>query len=159
MEEKQFTDKRRVIDTRAYVEALRELVLEGKEVSMRIWGVSMTPFLGHDRDTIFFEKPDRPLKAGDMVFYQRENGQFVMHRIMKVKKDGYYITGDAQTFLEGPISEKQIFARITKAMRKGKLITDGDFWWDFFKGPWRYVRPIRPIILKLYGALHGLICR
>lgn len=153
MEEKKVMGNRKVIDTRAYVDALRELVLEGKEVSMRIWGGSMTPFLGHDRDTIYFEKPDRPLKAGDMVFYQRDNGQFVMHRILKVKETGYYICGDAQTFIEGPIREEQIFARITKATRKGKLITDGDFWWDFFKGPWRYLRPVRPVILKMYGLI------
>ena len=123
----------KVVDTREYVSVLRELVEEGREVNMVVWGSSMTPFLGHGRDTIFFAAPERELRRGDMVFYQRDTGQFVIHRIWKVKKDGYYIVGDAQTIIEGPIRRDQIFARITKVNRKGKMISNGDFWWEFFE--------------------------
>ena len=87
----------RTVDTRAYVSVLRELVKEGKEVSMLIAGSSMAPFLVHQRDYIYFKKPERNLRKGDMVFFERNNGQYVMHRIWKVKPDGYYIVGDAQT--------------------------------------------------------------
>ena len=145
------------VDTREYVSALRELTEEGHQVSMIVSGVSMNPFLGHLRDKIYFSKPDRPLRRGDMVFYQRINGQFVMHRIWKVKPDGYYIVGDAQTQIEGPIRPEQIFARITKVERKGKILTDGDFWWDFFAGTWLTLRPFRGVILRLYGLLKSIL--
>ena len=145
----------KVVDTREYVSVLRELVEEGREVNMVVWGSSMTPFLGHGRDTIFFSAPERELRRGDMVFYQRDSGQFVMHRIWKVKKDGYYIVGDAQTDIEGPIRRDQIFARITKVKRKGKMISNGDFWWEFFEKVWIRMVPLRPAIRKLYTVVFG----
>lgn len=145
----------KVVDTREYVSVLRELVEEGREVNMVVWGSSMTPFLGHGRDTIFFSAPERELRRGDMVFYQRDTGQFVMHRIWKVKEDGYYIVGDAQTEIEGPIRQDQIFARITKVNRKGKMISNGDFWWEFFEKVWIRMVPLRPVIMKFYSVVSG----
>ncbi len=143
----------RVVDTRAYVSMLRGLTEEGHEVSMLIAGSSMSPFLIHQRDTIFFQKPDRPLRRGDMVFYERPSGQFVMHRICRVRADGYDLVGDAQTRIEGPVTDAQIFALITKVQRKGRLLAPGDFWWEFFARVWIRMIPLRPIVVKLYGAL------
>ncbi len=140
----------RRLDTDAYVSALRDLVNEGKECRLLISGSSMAPFLVHERDSIIFSKPQRELQRGDMVFYQRETGQFVMHRILHVKPEGLYIVGDAQTEIEGPVNPKQVFAVVTRAQRKGKWIGPGDFWWWFFRTVWLRLVPVRKIILKLY---------
>lgn len=141
------------VDTREYVSVLRELTEQGKEVSLIISGSSMSPFLIHQRDYIYFKKPDRKLKKGDMVFYQRDSGQFVMHRIWKVKPDGYYIVGDAQTEIEGPVREDQIFALITKVQRKGKWLAPGDFWWEFFEHIWIHMVPVRRKIMAIYAKV------
>lgn len=143
--------KERVVDTREYVSVLREIAAEGKVVSMRIAGSSMSPFLCHNRDYIYFIKPDRALRKGDMVFYQRDTGQYVMHRILKKDSRGFYIVGDAQTAIEGPVREDQIFARIIKVQRKGKILQPGDFWWEFFEHVWIRIVPVRRIIVRLYG--------
>ena len=108
----------KVVDTREYVGMLKELTEEGKEVSMLVFGSSMAPFLIHARDMIYFKKPDRELQKGDIVFFRRKSGQFVMHRIWKIRPEGYYIVGDAQTQIEGPVKREQIFALITKVRRK-----------------------------------------
>ena len=147
----------KVVDTYEYVSVLKELVEEGKEVSMLIAGSSMSPFLCHQRDSIFFKKPDRELKRGDMVFYQRNSGQYVMHRIYKVKSEGYYMVGDAQTEIEGPLERNQIFAIITKVKRKGKWIESGDFWWEFFAKVWIQIVPVRKVTIRLYGLLKGFL--
>ena len=146
---------KKIIDTREYVSVLRELTEEGKEVSMRIAGNSMVPFLVHERDYIYFKKPDRILRKGDMVFYQRRDGSFVMHRICKVKDGQYYMVGDGQTVIEGPIEEYQIFALITQVNRKGKISKPGDFCWDFFEKIWINLIPYRPILSKIYRAFMG----
>lgn len=138
------------VDTGEYVSVLKELVEEGREVGMLIAGNSMSPFLVHERDYIYFKKPDGPVCKGDMVFYQRENGQYIMHRIWKVKNNQYYMVGDAQTEIEGPIRREQIFAVITKVHRKGKLIGPGDFWWEFFGKIWIRIVPMRRILVKAY---------
>ena len=145
----------KVVDTREYVSMLRELVREGREVSMLITGSSMTPFLFHQKDTICFRTPDRALRRGDMVFYERPDGSFVMHRIYKVKPEGFYIVGDAQQEIEGPVAREQIFAIVTKANRRGKWIGPGDFWWEFFEHIWIRMVPFRRIIMKTYSLLTG----
>lgn len=144
----------RYVDTNEYVSVLRELVEEGREVSLLVSGSSMSPFLAHQRDYIYFKKPDRELRKGDMVFYQRRTGQYVMHRIWKVKNDQYYMVGDAQQEIEGPLDRDQIFALITKVQRKGKWIEPGDFWWEFFEKVWISIVPVRRVLVKVYGGVY-----
>lgn len=144
------------VNTREYVSVLRELTEEGKEVSMLISGNSMSPFLVSERDTIWFKKPDRKLKKGDMVFYQRKSGQFVMHRICKVKKDGYYLVGDAQQEIEGPLEWECIFAIVTKVKRKGKIQQPGNFWWEFFEHVWIHLIPMRSKIRRCYSCFRDI---
>ena len=84
----------KVVDTREYVGMLKELTEEGKKVSMLVFGSSMAPFLIHARDMIYFKKPDRELQKGDIVFFRRKSGQFVMHRIWKIKKVILYFFGE-----------------------------------------------------------------
>ena len=140
----------RKVDTVEYISALRTLAEEGKEVGLPVSGSSMTPFLAPERDYICFQKPEREPKTGDMVFYQRDSGQFVMHRIYRVKADGYYMVGDAQTEIEGPLRREQIFGIVTKVRRKGKWLQPGDFWWEFFEKIWVHMVPFRKNILWLY---------
>lgn len=145
--------EKRQIDTGAYVSVLRELVEEGREVSMTISGNSMSPFLVHERDMIYFCSPERELRKGDMVFYLRDNGQYVMHRIVQVTPQGYDITGDAQYVIERNVRRDQIFARITKVKRKGKWIGPGNFWWEFFEHVWIRIIPLRRPLVAAYTAL------
>lgn len=99
----------KTVDTKEYISMLRTLIEEGKQVSMIISGSSMAPFLIHARDHICLKSPSGELRKGDMVFYQRSNGEYVMHRIYNVKNEEYYLIGDAQTVIEGPIQREQIF--------------------------------------------------
>ena len=143
----------KVLDTYEYISALRELTEAGQEVSIVIAGNSMSPFMVHERDKICFKKPDRPLKKGDMVFYQRDNGQFIMHRILRVRDGCYDIVGDAQIDIEKEIRDDQIFAIVTKVCRKGKWIGPGDLWWNFFEKIWINLVPYRKKIMAVYAKI------
>ena len=147
----------RQIDTQAYISALRDVVNEGHDVSLIISGSSMAPFLVHHRDSILIGKPTEPLKRGDMVFYQRTTGQFVMHRIRRVRKEGLYIIGDAQTETEGPVKPEQVFAIVKKVQRKGKWIGPEDKWWKFFATVWLRVIPLRRVILRGMGIAKTIL--
>lgn len=146
----------KMMDTRAYVGMLKELVEQGREVRMVISGSSMAPFLIHGRDSIFFRAPERELRKGDIVFYERPVGQFVVHRICRVHADGYDIIGDAQTEIEHHVQRKQIFAWVTKVERKGKILVPGTFWWEFFAQVWIRIIPLRPILMHGYAWLFGV---
>lgn len=78
----------RLVDNDEYIPVLIGLMEEGKEVSMIISGSSMNPFLIHHRDSILMKKPDGPVRRGDMVFYQRPSGAYVMHRVHHIDKNG-----------------------------------------------------------------------
>ena len=137
------------VDTREYVTALKEMVEQGMEVSMTIFGTSMEPFLIDKRDKIYFRKPEGKIKKGDMVFYRRESGAYVMHRVMKVKKHQYYLAGDHQTFLEGPIESILIFAKVVAVERAGVWLTEKDRLWKFYAGWWRRLFRVRKVGNKL----------
>lgn len=147
-------DNRRIVDIYTYMPVVREILSQGKETSVTITGNSMSPFLIHGRDEILISPPEGNWKKGDMAFFVRDNGQYVMHRICKVDKNGdCFFVGDAQQLIEGPIKENQIFGKITKVKRKGKWIGPEAFWWKFFARIWVNIIPFRPVIQKLYGML------
>lgn len=145
----------KILDTKAYLSSLKELVETGEEVAVPVSGSSMTPFLGDSRDWILMKKPERQFRVGDMVFYQRNSGQFVMHRIYKVKPEGCYMIGDSQWQQEGPIAKEQIFAYIIKVKRKEKWIGPGNLCWEFFEHIWIRLVPLRKSLTKIYLVLKG----
>lgn len=160
MERKASDIPKKVVNTEAYMHVIREIISEGHEVSLLITGNSMNPFLADGRDTILIRKPERLLKKGDMVFYRRKNGQYVMHRICRVQEDesgrrDYYMIGDAQQEREGPIGEHMIFGLISMVRRKGKWIGKGNFWWEFFEHIWLYMIPLRGWIMGIYRWFTG----
>ena len=122
---------------------LRELVEQGKEVRMVISGSSMAPFLIHGRDSIFFRTPERELRKGDIVVYERPGGQFVVHRICGVHGESYDLIGDGQTEIEHNVRREQIFARVTQVERKGKRLAPGS------------LIPLRPMGNRIYRLLQG----
>lgn len=144
-----------VLEAREYFSILKEQVEQGKEASMIITGNSMAPFLLHSRDTVYFRKPFRKLRRGDIVFFIRESGQYVLHRYYKKDKKGYYFIGDNQTELEGPLSENCVFAVVTRVKRNGRLLDSKSLLWLFFSKIWINMIPIRRITISVYRKLHA----
>lgn len=140
-------------DVNTYMPVLRELLEQGASLTLTVTGNSMAPFLKHGRDQIRFEKPACPARRGDMVFFRRRSGQYVMHRVVRTGADGVYLVGDGQQQVEGPIAPAQIFAVVTGVCRNGRWIGPGQFWWDFFAGPWLWLLPFRPLLRRLAGLL------
>ena len=153
----QFTEKPEVrkVATKAYIDMLLSVMDEGRSVSLVIAGGSMTPFLADGRDRVVLEKPGRRPAVGDIVLFRRPDGDYVLHRIRKIEGENYYMVGDAQTYIEGPVAKGQIKALVTAAKRKGKIIKKGDFVWDFFEKIWIRMVPFRPLCIKGYS----LYCR
>lgn len=144
----------KTVDIYEYMAVLKDILATGSDVNLRITGGSMTPFLADKRDTIIISPKTETLKRGDMVFYQRKSGQYVMHRIHHIDRNGaLYIVGDAQTEIEGPVDAQQVFGVIRKVIRKGKLIDEKDFWWKFFEKVWIRMVPLRPVFRKIYEVI------
>lgn len=123
-------------------------------VPLVITGSSMTPFLTHERDMVYLSKPNRPLKRGDMIFYRRDNGWYVLHRICRIQDGKYWLVGDAQTGIEPGIRSDQVIAVVNAVRRNGKLIKPGDLAWEFFEHLWIRMIPLRPYFIKFHSLFH-----
>ncbi len=146
----------KVVNTEEYLSSVKEIIHMGHTVSIPVAGNSMLPFLVDGRDWVLLSPINRTLQRGDIVLFQRAGGQFVLHRICKVRKDStFYIIGDAQQWIEGPVGREQIAAVAVKVQRKGKWIGQENFWWAFFQYIWIRVIPLRGYIRKLYGICKG----
>ncbi len=86
-------------------------------------GFSMYPMLRQNYDTVIIEKIKEKPKENDVVFYHRDDGKYVLHRIIKVKNDGYVIRGDNCFFNEYDITDKHIIG-ILKGFYRGEKYVD-----------------------------------
>lgn len=146
-----------MIDSNSYMNTMQELIQSGQSISMIVSGNSMVPFLVNQRDFIYIEPLPEKIHKGDMCFFQRTDGTFIMHRVCKVSNSNgqFWFVGDAQPVIEGPIGKEQLFGIVTKVKRKGKWISKGNLWWNFFEKIWIRIIPCRMTLLKIYSW----ICR
>lgn len=143
------------INTSEYVSALKQLIDDGHEVVIPVTGWSMEPFLRNRRDRVSLKIPSDPLKVGDIVLYQRKTGQFVLHRIYKIKSDGCYMMGDNQMDMEGPIAPDDIAAIVTEVERNKRWVSVKTFFWKIASGLWRMLYPARKIAYWARKAVRG----
>lgn len=117
-----------------------QLALHGKLIYTNV-GDSMEPLIRQGRDLLIITaKPEGRLKRYDVPLYKRDSGQYVLHRILKVRADDYVICGDNRWQREYGITDRHIIGVLTGIVRDGKEISvnDGKYrayvhlWCDFF---------------------------
>lgn len=82
-------------------------------------GVSMLPFIKGGKTSVEIEKYCGEAKKFDIVFYVRDDGKYVMHRVVKMYDDCYGVCGDNQWWVE-KVYDRQIFAIVTSVDGKKK---------------------------------------
>ena len=137
------------LDTNKYLDAVCLMVREGQEnVPVPVKGVSMRPFL-RNADFAYLVRLPEKLKRGDIVLFQRLNGQYVLHRVYKIPERGNYLMlGDGQLEPE-PVTESQLRAKVSFVRIGTEVCRPGSFRWWFFACPWLRLAPWRPQIAKL----------
>ena len=97
---------------------MRERLEAGQSVRFSPRGISMLPMLRQDLDSVVLSSLPDQLKKYDIVLYRRENGQYVLHRIVAVGQT-YTCMGDNQLVLEPGLKRSQMIAIVT-AFYRGK---------------------------------------
>jgi len=116
-----------------------------------VTGMSMFPFLREDIDMVEMARTKLiNIKKGDIVLVQRQNGEFVLHRVCKKNTCNIFLVGDAQQWIEGPIFEDQLKAVVVSIKRNNKVISCNNFFLKFLIFLWMTVRPIRYKLFKVY---------
>lgn len=84
-------------------------------------GDSMYPLI-KPRDLLVIKKVTAPLKKNDIPLYKRDSGQYVLHRIVKIKNGEYFLCGDNRYSIESGITDRHIIGVLTDIVREGRTI-------------------------------------
>ena len=125
-----------------------QLELCGRLVYYNV-GDSMMPLLKENRDLMVLEKPPRAVRKYDAVLYKRENGQYVMHRIIGEREDGFVLCGDNRFCKEYGVKREQVLALLTAVVRNGKEIRYDSFLYKLYVHLWCDLFFIRALILRI----------
>ena len=99
---------------------IEEQLNGGGSASFNIHGGSMLPLLHDGCDRVRIAKASREPKKYDIIFYRRENGEFVLHRIIGIKDECFVCRGDNQREKEFPVKKEAVIGMVTDYFRGGK---------------------------------------
>lgn len=134
--------------------AINELLMNGKKVRITVTGNSMMPFLMGNRDSVELSAADfDDLRFGQIALIRRDNGAYVLHRVIFKSKNGFYLVGDAQCKIEGPFMPRQLVAVVSAIWRKGKMISASNMIWRMLSCIWWIRIPVRYILTRPYKFL------
>ncbi len=136
-----------------YEETIRLVLESGGEFRMYPKGTSMLPLIVQGRDSVVLIRPENKPVRGDIIFYLRENGQYVLHRIVDVEDGMYVLCGDNQVSLEPGIREEQVIGVVKSVFRGEKCISKKTVGYGIYLFLWRSFL-IRRIYLKLRRMIH-----
>ena len=112
-------------------------------------GDSMFPLILENKTLLIIEKkPEGRLKKYDVPLYQRDSGQYVLHRILEVRKNDYVICGDNRWGREYGITDRHIIGVLTGVVRKGKKISVDDPMYKLYVHIWCDAFPVRAFIIR-----------
>ena len=112
-------------------------------------GDSMMPLIKEGRDLLVIEKTDGRLKRFDIPLYRRDSGQYVLHRIIQVRKSDYVICGDNRINPEYGITDRHIIGVLTAVIRDNKEISVRNRKYKFYAYLWYLIFPLRYGIKKM----------
>ena len=85
-------------------------------------GYSMYPLIRQREDILHIVKTNE-YKRGDIVLYKSNVDHYVLHRILRIKKDKIILAGDYNYFKDKPITKEQILGKLLTIKKKdGKVI-------------------------------------
>lgn len=151
----------------ADLNSVEALLQTQDEVMTRTRGISMRPLLRQGRDIVVIQKPQFPLKPGDVPLYKvRSKKELVLHRILKVQGNTYIIRGDNTYALEH-VPQKNIVGVMKAFYREGKYCDCEKsrsyriyVFLNRISYPFRFVwkRKLRPVLGRCKRFAKRLIC-
>lgn len=134
-----------------------ELERKGSIVYTNV-GDSMLPLLRQGRDLLVIERPSawkenagdtaNRLKRLDVPLYKRDNGAYVLHRIIRVRKNDYVLCGDNRYHREYGITDRHIIGVLKAVVRDGKEISVEDKKYRIYAHVWCDFFLLRAVVLR-----------
>lgn len=133
---------------------IREELAAGKSVRFSPRGISMLPMLRPGVDTVTISPPPAKLKKYDLPLYQRDNGKYILHRVVAVG-DTYTCLGDNQFRKEQGVRHDQIIGLVTEFTRGEKTVSVTVWKYRLYCRFWAFTRFPRRCLRKVVSVLRG----
>ncbi len=134
---------------------IREKLDAGCRVTFDPKGTSMRPMLRQGIDRIEIAPVKGRLRKYDLPFYQRDDGQYVLHRIVRVE-DTYTCIGDNQYVYEPGIRHDQVIAVASGFYRGEKYISTRALSYRVYCRLWHWGRPLRLFRMRVRNKLRRM---
>ena len=128
------------------------LIAQGHDVTLRVRGVSMRPFLEDRRDKIVLTRPCPP-KLGDAVLAEIAPSKYVYHRIVRIDSGMVTLKGDGNVHGTEQCKVEDVVASTRAFIRKGKNYLPTGEVWRWYSALWPKWPLARRVLLKLYRIL------
>lgn len=148
----------KLINVDSMLPTILEIMGEGRRVRITVTGMSMYPFLRGNIDSVELSSINfAELLRGDIVLIKRDNGAYILHRVVHKGKERFFLAGDAQQWIEGPLRPDQLVAKVVTVWRKDSSIPCTAIVWIFLSKLWCWLLPFRYSIIKTYNIIHRLL--
>ena len=120
----------------------RERLPAGQCIRFSPRGISMLPMLRQGIDSVVLSPVPEKLKKYDIPLYQRDDGKYILHRIVKVGET-YTCIGDNQFDYETGVRHDQVIAVVTSFTRGQRLHSVNELPYRLYCRFWHYSRGLR----------------
>ena len=131
---------------------VRILIADGHTVTIRVKGNSMRPFLENGRDSVILA-PFSELKRGDVILAEITQGQYILHRIIRMKGDCLTLMGDGNLKGTESCNTSDVIGVVTTLIRDGKPLDCSSRKWKISSRIWGALRPMRRYLLAIYRRI------
>jgi len=146
------------VEFAALMQLIEEKLSMDGEVNILATGNSMYPLFRHKRDQVLLGRAETgKLKKYDMILYRRDSGQYVLHRIVGEKKDGYVLRGDHQLWDEYPVRPDQVIAKVRSFSRNGRQTSCEDMGYRIYVQVWTHTVLLRRAAARGKSLLRRLL--
>lgn len=132
-----------------------ECLSAGGTFRLTVTGCSMTPTFWPGRDSVILAAPHK-IKIHDVILYLRDDGTYVLHRVIGIKNGCFVLCGDNQYTPERGIRRDQVIAVVNGFYRNNKYIGKKNIPYRFIVFLWCISLSARPVISKAFYKMRRL---
>ena len=134
---------------------IRQLISEGKRVSICAKGYSMNPFIMHMRDQITLGPwTDEDIRKGAVVLVKDIRGLYVVHRIIRREGSRITLMGDGNIGITETAHVNEIIGMMVGGTKKGRTFSVKSLSWRLYSWIWKLLTPVRRYPLAIWRRLH-----
>ena len=120
----------------------QEALQQGQSLRFSPRGTSMLPMIREGIDSVVLAPIQGKLKKYDLPLYRRDDGKYILHRIVQVGET-YTCIGDNQFLYETGVRQDQLIAVVTAFYRGEKYCRTDALRHRLYCRLWHYSRPLR----------------